>query len=75
MANDRPTIYVELLDEGTPTWRPVEAERVADGLYRIVSENPDPEDEHWRYPSGSLVRCEQKELSGGQVTVAVSLAG
>lgn len=74
MATDRSTIYMELLDEGTPTWRPVEVERVAIGVYRIVSENPDPQDEHWRFPCGSLVRCEQRELSGGECTVEVSLA-
>lgn len=74
MADDHSTIYVELLDEGTPTWRPVKAEQLADGVYRIVSEDPDPEDEHWQFPSGSLVRCESRQLSGGECIVAVSFA-
>ncbi len=68
------TIYLELLDEGTPTWRPVEAELIADGVYRIVSKNHDPEDEQWQFPTGSFVRCELRQLSGSKCIVAISLA-
>jgi hypothetical protein len=39
------TIYVRLLDEGVDVWRPVSAETLGEGRYRIVSENTDPEDE------------------------------
>ena len=75
MTHTETTIYVELLDEGTPTWRPVRAERTADGTYRIVSWSPDPEDETWQFPSGSVVRCEWKQFSDGcKHLVAVSLA-
>lgn len=73
MADDHSTIYVALLDEGTPCWRPVDAERIAGGVYRIVSENPDSEDEQWEFPSGSIVRCELRPLSDGEYIVAVSL--
>jgi len=59
------TIYMELLDEGVDVWRPVEAERRQDGLYRIVSGPPD-ETEAWRFPPGSVVRCEEKTFSGGR---------
>ena len=59
------TIYVFLLDEGTDVWRPIEAIPVGDGVYRIVSENPDPEAEHWQFSTGDLVRCELKSLSEG----------
>jgi hypothetical protein len=71
---DYTTIYVELLDEGTKVWRPVKAERAAEGVYRIVSEDPDPELEHWQFPSGALVRCEWRKLSRANCLVAVSLA-
>ena len=57
MANDLATIYVELLDEGTPVWRRVQAVHVAGDVYRIVSENLHPRDERWRFPSGAVVRC------------------
>lgn len=68
------TIYVALLDEGTDVWRPVDAEELRDGLFRIVSANSNPEDERWEFESGSFVRCKQRQLSEGSVLVAVSRA-
>jgi len=62
------TIYVALLDEGVDVWRPVEAQREGD-LYRIVGVVP--ETEKWVFSPGSLVRCEQRELSEGPALVAV----
>ena len=55
-------IYVELLDEGVDVWRPVEAEPVMGGLYRVIG--PVPEDETWTFWPGSIVRCETRTLSG-----------
>src|SRR3546814_10267614 len=66
------TIYVALLDEGTDVWRPVQAAQRTDGSYIILSTNGDPEDEKWQFPSGSIVQCEIKTLSGGNQLVAVS---
>jgi len=66
------TIYVALLDEGTACWRPVQAEVLENGSYRIVSDNADPEDEHWEFPPGSVVRCTERRLSGGLCLVATS---
>jgi hypothetical protein len=63
------TIYVELLDEGVNVWRPVEAERREDGLYRILSRPPD-ETETWKFPQGSVVRCEEMTFSGGRKGLA-----
>ena len=70
----RRTIYVALLDEGTDVWRPVEAEELRDGLFRIFSENSMPDDERWEFPQGAIVRCERRRLSEGTVLVAVSQA-
>jgi hypothetical protein len=70
----RRTIYVALLDEGTDVWRPVEAEELRDGLFRIISENSRPDDERWEFSPGSIVRCERRHLSAGPVLVAVSQA-
>jgi hypothetical protein len=70
----RRTIYVALLDEGTDVWRPVDAEELRDGLFRIMSENSRPHDERWEFPPGSIVRCERRHLSEGPVLVAVSQA-
>src|SRR3546814_1086632 len=58
------TIYVALLDEGTDVWRPVQAAQRTDGSYIILSTNGDPEDEKWQFPSGGIVQCEMKTLSG-----------
>jgi hypothetical protein len=74
MTDDFATIYMELLDEGTPAWRPVQAVHVAGDFYRVVSENLHPGDERWRFPSGSVVRCEERFLSRGSSLVAVALA-
>jgi hypothetical protein len=58
-------IYVALLDEGTEVYRPVAAIWHEDDVYEIVSENRDPEDEHWRFSAGDLVRCRERTFSGG----------
>ena len=62
------TIYVALLDEDVEVWRPVEASREGE-FYRIGGSVP--EDERWTFTPGSLVRCEQRELSEGPALVAV----
>ena len=59
-------IYIYLKNEGTDVWRPVEAESVSGDVYRIVSINADPEDEHWEFGTGELVRCESRVFSGGK---------
>ncbi len=60
----RTTIFIGLLDEGTEVWRPVEAERVREGVFRIIGR--EPEGERWQFASGSLVRCRQRTFSGGE---------
>lgn len=66
------SIYVELLDEGVEVWRPVDARVEAGAVFRL----PDTAapDEHWRFPPGSRVRCEWRELSDGFVLSATELA-
>jgi hypothetical protein len=36
IEKDKRTIYVEVLEEGTTCWRPVEAADLGSGLYRIT---------------------------------------
>ena len=70
MPSDGPiTIFVALLEEGTAVWRPVQAEALGKDLFRIVSRNPDPEDEHWEFSSGEIVRCVRKALHGERAAV------
>jgi hypothetical protein len=61
-------IYVALLDEGVDAWRPVEAVEAHDGRYRLPAVAPDGE--RWEFAPGSLVSCENRELSDGPVLVA-----
>jgi hypothetical protein len=67
------TIYVELIDEGVDVWRPVEATPEADDTFRLPDEAPDGE--AWQFPPGSIVRCELRQLAGGETLVAVELVG
>lgn len=68
------TIYVALLDEAIDVWRPVVAEELREGIFRIISENPDPDNERWEFPPGAVVRCESRQLSDGRFLVAVARA-
>ncbi len=67
------TVYVELLGESVDVWRPVEAERVTEGAYRLMAPpDYDPTLETWRFEPGSIVRCEDRPLSDGTFPVAVA---
>lgn len=58
------TIYIPLLGEGTPVWKPVVAERLLDGTFRILGEMPD--DEEWAFKPGELVVVRQHVFSDGK---------
>lgn len=66
-------IFVALLGEGVDVWRPVNAIAKENGIYQIISENRAPDDEHWEFTTGDLVRCVEKQFSespSGLVAVA-----
>lgn len=73
MSSTKPTetLYVALLNHGADAWRPVVAARRGDGVFEILSRNDDPEDEVWEFSTGSLVRCESRQLPEGTRLVAV----
>jgi hypothetical protein len=60
---DLAEIFVELLDEDMPSWRPVAAQRLGSGLFRIVGTVP--EDEVWRFQPGQTVRCTEHAFADG----------
>ncbi|MBK6895420.1 MAG: hypothetical protein IPH06_02355 [Alphaproteobacteria bacterium] len=66
------TIYVQMLNEGTPVYRPVSAEKLGDSRFRILSECD--HDEVWQFETGSIVIGEPQELSTGIKIVAVRIA-
>jgi hypothetical protein len=67
-------IFVKLLDEGVDVWRPVPAEQVSPGVFRIPADAAVPESERWEFRPGATVRCELRRLSGGKHLVAVEHA-
>lgn len=59
MTQETVEIYVQLLEEGTPTARPTQALPLSNGMYKILpASNYNPEDEIWEFLPGSIVRCE-----------------
>jgi hypothetical protein len=74
ISNDTLTFYVRLLDEGTRTSRPAQASRVGTDSFKLLATpNYDPEDEHWEFPPGSVVRCEAREHEGERYLLAIGL--
>jgi hypothetical protein len=58
------TIYIAILDEGTDCWRPVQAVRVREGIFRII-EQAIPEDENWEFRPGDTVGCDLHDFADG----------
>ncbi|MCI0348645.1 MAG: hypothetical protein L0Z53_04400 [Acidobacteriales bacterium] len=63
------TVYVYLLDEGVDCWRPVQADKVGENLYRI--RGPVPEGERWEFQPDDVVRAVIRKLSDGPTLVAI----
>lgn len=57
------TIYISLLEEGSPVARPTTAEDLGNGTFKVMpTDNYNPESEIWEFLPGSNVRC-KKTLS------------
>lgn len=70
------TVYVRLLDEGAPVYRPVHAISVAASTFRLGTPvDYDPADEKWEFVPGTTVLCEAREMGTAHVLVAVRRAG
>ena len=57
------TVMMPLLAEGVDVYRPVRAEALPSGWYRVLSQNDQPDDETWAFDVGDVVACEQRQLS------------
>lgn len=64
MMAEKTVIYVKITNEAVDVWRPVNAARISEDIYRLPHEKPD-EDEEWEFPAGSIVRCIKKTFAGG----------
>lgn len=69
------SVYVQLMNEGTRSYRPAPYITLGHDLVRLLA-HPDycPEDEEWEFKPGSIVRVAWKSLNpGGRTAVAVEL--
>lgn len=67
-------IYVNLLNEGTPCARPTRALTLGNGLFELLpTEGYDPEDEHWEFRPGSIVRGKETQRDGEAYLLATSI--
>lgn len=65
-------VCVELLDEGTDTWRWTKALNIGNGFYKLLpTPDYDPEDEFWAFLPGDIVRLEQAHTNIGTIEKAV----
>ena len=70
-APKRDQIYIPLVNEGTEVIRPTYGLSLGGDTYRVL-ETPayDPNDEHWKFSPGSIVRCVREMRDGNEVLVA-----
>lgn len=65
-------INMPLEHEDTEEWARVLVQDLHDGRYEVCG--PMPKDEHWRFPPGSVVKCETVIEEGKEYVVASSIA-
>ncbi len=74
MALNIEKICIRLLGEGTRTAKEAHALFLGDDLYCVLSApDYDPEDEHWEFIPGSIVRCIMEGWSGEEILTANEL--
>lgn len=67
-------IFVGLPGEAVDMWRPVQAERVHDDVYKITDQSYDRDVERWQFEPGDEVVCELIESSEGRILAATRRA-
>lgn len=66
------TIYIPLLNEGTPVSRPTEGKLVSSGFYEVMAtDDYDPYLEEWEFPPGTVVECKMEIEDGKEFLKAV----
>ncbi len=69
------TVYITLLDEGSPTIRPTTAIDLGNGLFKLLpTERYNPENETWEFLPGTTVKVTPYKTSKGDVLLAVQKA-
>lgn len=73
--NKTMTVFVRLLGEGTPVFRPVLAHHITGSVYQLEKpEDYDDGDEQWEFSPESSVTCESRMLQGQPALIAVAAA-
>jgi hypothetical protein len=66
-------ICVNLLNEGTPCARPTQGLTLGNGLFELLpTEGYNPEDEHWEFRPGTIVRGKEMQRDGKAFLLATS---
>lgn len=68
------TIFVKLLDEAVDVWRPVVAEQLVGGIYRISDQTYDMNTETWEFEPGAFVVADEIETADGRIVAAIGRA-
>lgn len=69
--NPMQTIYMPLLNEGVVVSRPIQAEALGAGRYKVLpTKNYDPSLEEWLFPPSTIVECRLEMLDGKYVLEA-----
>jgi hypothetical protein len=64
-------IYIPLLNEGTPVFRPAKGLRLNKNIFKVLTDGEyDPEDEDWEFPPETVVICEKESMNGEELLVA-----
>jgi hypothetical protein len=64
------------LEEGTEVFRPTQGKKISDLTFKILKpEDYDPDDEHWKFPPGIIVKCEKQNREGKEILIAVAKHG
>lgn len=71
-TEQRHNIYVAIVGEVPPLWRPVEAVHVGGEIYEIVSVNSNPEEQKWQFETGTRVRCAEHAFMDGKTGKAAT---
>jgi hypothetical protein len=70
----RDQIYIPLIDEGTEVIRPTFGLSLGGDTYRVLATPTyNPNDENWKFPPGSIVRCAREMRDGSEIFVAQEL--
>ena len=74
MTTRRDVIFVRLLDEDVNVWRPVQAARLHDAVYRIADQIYDRDIETWEFEPNDEVVGEMIDSADGSILAATARA-